>query len=39
MALINGYPATGTAWGHGTRLPDGSVEITADDIDHFHREG
>ena len=39
MVLINGYPATGTAWGHGTRRSDGSVEITADDIDHFHREG
>eukprot|EP01051_Picozoa_sp_SAG22_P020030 SAG22_NODE_3894_length_1480_cov_1.296886_1_plen_348_part_00 len=38
-ALINGYPGTGTTWGHGRRRADGTVEITAPDMQHFHEQG
>lgn len=37
--MINGYPGTGTTWGHGRRLADGTVEVTADDIQHLHEQG
>ena len=39
MKLINGYPGTGTTFGHGRRRPDGTVEVTADDMLHFHQQG
>lgn len=37
--LINGCPGTGTTWGHGRRLPDGRVEITPEDIEHYYTQG
>jgi hypothetical protein len=37
--MINGCPGTGTTWGHGRRLPDGTVEITPDDLLHYHTQG
>ena len=37
--MINGCPGTGTTWGHGRRRADGTVEITAEDMEHYHRQG
>jgi hypothetical protein len=37
--MINGCPGTGTTWGHGRRLPDGRVEITPEDIEHYYTQG
>ena len=37
--MINGCPGTGTTWGHGRRREDGTMEITAADMEHFHAQG